>query len=314
MFLTSWNLARLAILPLACLILLLGQLTSLLGQSSSKSLSSDQQNGQQSSAEPIKVTLTIDMDDNKLAVLRQTGLLRVAIPAAYRGRVDAVRLKRPISFKSKDFRLENAVDKVNNTITVNVDSALLDQLDFQPIKAKVYYRGFSSVTVVYTKPKPGDPIGLTERENKPTLADSTRFFARVDDKRGVYGWMTGLAKIKLKSDFGEVFVDTTDIAGIKFNANGSGSVSIRLNSGTSISGYVDFDEIKMKCSWGTQTIALSELESVVADRKYQFAPDPYHPGRWSFKTDLVTPPEPGSNDTVPGFTTPIPVRSLPYNP
>ena len=262
------------------------------------------------------MTLTIDMDENKLAVLRQTGVLRIPIPPAYQGRVDAVRLKRQISFKSEDFELTNAVDKLNTTLTVNVGSTQLDQLDYQPIKAKVYYAGFSSVALVYTKPKAGDPVGLAERENKPTLADSTRFFARVDEQRGMHGWMTGLAKLKLKSDFGDVSIDSTDIAGIKFNANGSGSVAIRLNSGASVSGYVDFDEITMKCSWGTQKIALSELDSVVADRKYKFAPDPYHPGRWSFKTDLVTPPKPAvlDNATVPGFATPILPRSLPYNP
>ena len=260
------------------------------------------------------MTLTIDMDANKLAVLRQTGLLQVAIPPAYQGRVDAVRLKREVSFKSDDFRLTNVVDKLGNTITVSVDDALLDQLDFQPIKAKIYYSGFSSVALTYKKRKAGDPVGLAERENKPTLADSTRFFARVDDKRGLYGWMTGLAKLKLKSDFGEVTIDTTDIAGIKFNANGSGSVSVRLNSGASVSGYVDFDEITMKCSWGTQKLSLDELDSVVADRKYQFVPDPYHSGRWSFKSDIVVPPEPVFEETIPGVATPLPVRSLPYNP
>lgn len=262
------------------------------------------------------MTLTIDMDANKLAVLRRTGVLRVAIPAAFQGRVDAVRLKREVSFKSEDFELPNAVDKLGNTITVAVDNVLLDQLDFQPIKAKIYYSGFSSVAVTYTQRKAGDPDRLVERENKPTLADSTRFFARVDDRRGMYGWMTGLAKLKLKSEFGEVAIDSTDIAGIKFNANGSGSVAVRLNSGASVSGYVDFDEIRMKGSWGTQRISLSELDSVVTKRNYQFAPDPYHPGRWSFKTDLVKPPEPSVLDgtTVPGFVTPIPLRSLPYNP
>ena len=311
MFSTSLNLTRLAVLlPIACLATMLGQSTLLLGQSNSKSSSYEQPSNQvqPSQPKPTQMTLTIDMDANKLAVLRRTGMLRVAIPPAFQGRVDAVRLKRQVSFKSEDFDLNNAVDKLNNAITVDVDDALLDQLDFQPIKAKVYYSGFSSVALVYTKPKPGDPIGLAERENKPTLADSTRFFARVDDQRGLYGWMTGLAKIKLQSEFGDVTIDTTDITGIKFNANGSGSVSVRLNSGASVSGYVDFDEIKMKCSWGTQTIALSELRSVVADRKYKFAPDLYHPGRWSFETDLATPPEPTAlnGDTVPGFATPIP--------
>ena len=319
MFPSSSISTRLAIpLPLACLILLLGQTASLLGQSNSKRSpanppSSGQTTQPQSNPEPIKLTLTIEMDANKLAVLRRTGSLGVAIPPAVQGRVDAVRIKKAVSFVSEDFALTNAVDKMNNTITVAVDDALLDQLDFQPIKAKIYYSGFSSVTLAYTKRKPGDPARLAERENKPTLADSTRFFARVDEKRGLFGWMTGLAKVKLKSDFGDVSIDTTDIAGIKFNANGSGSVSIRLNSGASVSGYVDFDEIIMKCSWGTQKLSLDELDSVVADRKYEFVPDPYHPGRWSFKADVVAPPNPVLNETIPAFTTPIPTGSIPYN-
>ena len=329
MFLTSWNLTRLTVLlSFVCLTTLLGQSTSLLGQSNSKTSPRQRQpsqnrpiqsqpiQGQPSQTKPIQMTLTIDMDDNKVAVLQKTGMLQVAIPPAFQGRVDAVRLKRPVSLKSEDFQLNNAVDKLSNTVTVNIDDGLLDQLDFQPIKANVYYTGFSSVAVIFTKRKPGDPTRLAERENKPTIADSTRFFARVDDKRGVFGWMTGLAKLKLKSEFGDVLIDSTDIAGIKFNANESGGVAVRLNSGASVSGYVNFEEIRMKCSWGTQTLALKDLDSVVADRKYQFAADPYHPGRWSFKADLATPPEPAalSGDTIPGFATPIPVRSLPYNP
>ena len=309
MFSINWNLTLLAVLmPLVCL-------TSLLGQSGLTESSYDQpSNGQLSNLEPVKVTLTIDMDDNKLAVLRKTGLLRIAVPPAYQGKLDTVRLKREISFKSEDFELPNAVDKLASTLTVSLDEALLDQLDYQPIKANVYYAGFTSVSVIYTRPKAGDPLGLAERENKPTLDDSTRFFVRVDDKRGMYGFMTGLAKLKLDSDFGEVMIDTTEVAGIKFNAHGSGSVAVRLNSGASISGNVDFDEIIMKCSWGTQKISLDEIESIVANRKYQFVSDPYHSGRWIFKTDLVTPPEPVFNDMVPGIETPMPVRSLPYNP
>ena len=317
MFLTNWNLTRLTvILSIVCLTALLGQSSFLYGQSSSKNSSSNQaSNEQQSNPEPTKLTLTIDMDANKLAVLRQTGSLQVGIPQAYQGRVDAVRIKREVSFKSDDFALNNSVDKLGNTVTVSIDDVLLDQLDFQPIKAKIYYSGFSSVTLTYTKREAGDPVGLAERENKPTIADSTRVFARVDDKRGLYGWMTGLAKLKLNSEFGEVFIDSTDIAGIKFNANGSGGVAIRLHSGATISGYVDFDEITMKCSWGTQKLSLKELDSVVSDRSFQFASDPYHPGRWSFKTDLAKPPpQPVFDETVPGFVTPIRLRSLPYNP
>ena len=105
-------------------------LTTALGQSSSRIAPVTAQ------AQPNKteaVTLTIDMDDSKVASIRQTGYLQVAIPAAYRGRVDAVRLKRPVSFKTKAFQLDKAVDKLNDTVTVNINQALLDQLDYQPV-------------------------------------------------------------------------------------------------------------------------------------------------------------------------------------
>ncbi len=304
MIFRSWKISRLAVLmPLVFL-------TPTLGQSSSKIAPVTSQ------VQPNKteaVTLTIDMDDSKMASIRQTGYLQVAIPAAYRGRVDAVRLKRPVSFKTKAFQLDKAVDKLNDTVTVNINQALLDQLDYQPVLAKVYYSDFTNVLLIYQRRKPGDPVGLAERENKPTVNDSRRFYARVDAQRGLYGWMEGLAKIKLQSDFGEVVINSTDISGIKFNANNSGSVAIRLNSGESVSGYVNFDEIKMKCSWGRQKLSLAEIDSIVSDRNFRFAADPHHPGRWSFEQDIVTPP-PILNDSVPGFTTPIPLRSLPYNP
>ena len=300
----SWNISRLAVLmPFVFL-------TTTLGQSSSKIASVTPQ------SRPNKteaVTLTIDMDDNKMASIRQTGYLQVAIPAAYRGRVDAVRLKRPVSFKKEAFQLDKSVDKLNDTVTVSINQALLDQLDYQPVLAKIYYSDFANVLVIFNPRKPGDPVGLAERENKPTSNDSPRFYARVDDHRGLYGWMDGLAKIKLNSEFGEVVINSTDIAGMKFNANNSGSVAIRLNSGASVSGHVNFDEIKMKCSWGTQKLSLAEIDSIVLDRKFRFAADPHHPGRWSFEQDIVTLP-PTLNDSLPDLASPIPQRSLPYNP
>lgn len=304
MIFRGWIFSRLAVmLPLVFL-------TTTLGQSSSSGVPVA---SQFKSAKPQKMTLTVDMDDNKIASLREAGFLRVAIPAVFQGRVDAVRLKRAVSFKSEEYQLDKAVDKINDTVTVTFKQSLLDQLEYQPIIAKIYYSDFSSVLLVYQRRKPGDPVGLVERENKPTAADSKRFYARVDDKRGMYGWLSGLAKIKLKSEFGDVVLNSADIAGIKFNANKLGSVAIRLNSGASVSGYVNFDEIKMKCSWGTQKLSLNEIDSIVSDRNFRFAADPHHPGRWSFERDIVTPP-PTLNDSVPGFTTPVPVRSLPYNP
>ena len=304
MIFRSWYFSRLAVLlPLVVL-------ATALGQSSSKVAPV---RSQPQSNKPVMMTLTIDMDDRKMASIQETGYLRVAIPAAFRGRVDAVRLKRPVSFKTEQFQLDKAVDKLNDTVTVNINQALLEQLDYQPVVAKIYYSDFANVLLVYQRRRPGDPVGLAERENKATAVDSPRFYARVDDQRGMYGWMEGLANFKLNSDFGEVVINSTDIAGIKFNANNSGSVAIRLNSGATISGYVNFDEIIMKCSWGTQKLSLAEIDSIVSDRKFRFAADPHHPGRWSFEQDIVAPP-PNFNDSVPGFTTPIPLRSLPYNP
>ena len=304
MIFRCWHVTRLAVLlPLVFL-------TTTLGQSSSKTIPLTPQSRPN---ETEAVTLTIDMDDNKMASIRQTGYLQVAIPAAYRGRVDAVRLKRPVSFKKEAFQLDKSVDKLNDTVTVSINQALLDQLDYQPVLAKIYYSDFANVLVIFKPRKPGDPVGLAERENKPTANDSPRFYARVDDQRGLYGWMDGLAKIKLNSEFGEVVINSTDIAGMKFNANNLGSVAVRLNSGASVSGYVNFDEIKMKCSWGTQKLSLTEIDSIVLDRKFRFAADPHHPGRWSFEQDIVTPP-PILNDSVPSLTAPIPQRSLPYNP
>ena len=306
MFFRSWNFSRLAVLlPLVFL-------TVALGQSSSKNTPITAEPQLEKSA---TVTLTIDMDQSKLDSIRQTGFLQVAIPAAYRGKVDAVRLKRPVSFKTEEFQLEKAIDKINSNVTLTINQALLDQLDYQPVIAKIYYSDFSNLLLVYRQRKPGEQVGLAQRENKPTAADSPRFYARVDDKRGLYGWMDGLAKIKLNSDFGEVIINSTDITGIKFNANKSGSVAIRLNSGASVSGYVDFDEINMKCSWGTQKLSLAKIDSIVLDRNFRFAADPHHPGRWSFEHDIAAPPTTTIfNDSVQDFTMPILEEQLPYNP
>ena len=116
MIFRSWNFSRLAVLlPLVCL-------TSALGQSSSKIAPVT---SQRQLTKPATVTLTVDMDDIKMASIRQTGYLRLSIPAVYRGKVDAVRLKRPVSFKTKEYQLNQSVDKLNDTVTVTFNLSLI---------------------------------------------------------------------------------------------------------------------------------------------------------------------------------------------
>jgi hypothetical protein len=254
------------------------------------------------SQKPELVTMTIDMDDAKIASLLRNGVLRTTIPAKYRNRVDAVLLKRDFSFKTEAYELGDAVDKLNDSVTVKLGAAVLERLDFQPVKVKIYYSGFNSIVFVRDKLESKNPFGLAKRDTQPGPNDSQRMFARLDDKRGVFGWVEGLAKLKLTTEFGEVSIDMIKVAGIRFNTNSSGGVSVRLISGETLSGYPSFDEIQMKCAWGKQKILLSEIESITLNRQSRFTLDPYHNGRWRFEIDLTPGTLRGSSPSVKSTT------------
>jgi hypothetical protein len=234
--------------------------------------------------------MTIELDSAKINALRRTGLLKTIVPSAYRDRIDAIELKRSVSFKTEHYLLKDSVDKLDDTVTLTINDAIIDRLDYQPVKAKVYYSGNSTVALIFDRRKPKNPFGLPASETQPTADDSPRLFARLDNQRGISGWMTGLAKIQLKTSFGNLSIDSNKIAGIRFNTNSSGRVAVRLKSGDTLSGYPNFDSISMKCSWGKQKILLSELKSVTTNRRSRFAEDPFHKGRWRFESDFNNTP------------------------
>jgi hypothetical protein len=233
------------------------------------------------------VTMTIELGEMEIAALRKSGLLRTNVPANFQGRVDAIEVKRAVSFKVDHYLLTNAIDKVRDSLSFTISESDLDRLDYQPIKAKVYYEGFSDVVLALDrdrKVKTND----TQPETRPTKNDSPKFFVRIDNKRGFTGFVKDLAELKLKTDFGKLTVRAKEIAGIRFNVDSIGGVAVELKSGETFLGKPDFDSIAMKCSWGIEELGLSDIESVTVDRRVRFFKTALPQGEWRLGVNSAT--------------------------
>lgn len=247
--------------------------------------------GGRGQATPVKkqerLTMTVELDSKEIAALRVKGLLRTNVPAAYRNRLDAIEIKRSTSFKAEHFVLHDAVDKVQDSLTLTISEASLDRLEYQPIKAKIYYSQASSVVLVLDRQKGKRSGGVAEKLSRPTANDSPKLFVRIDDRRGLSGWMSGLAKIDMTAGFGSLSVNTNKIAGIRFNADAAGNAVVQLKSGQSLVGRPSFDSILMKCSWGIQKLAVSEIESVTVNREARFVKVTGSQGQWRFDSGAI---------------------------
>lgn len=226
-----------------------------------------------------RVTMTIELGELELAAFRRSGLLRTNVPANYQGQVDAIEVKRAVSFKVDHYLLNDAIDKINDSLSLKINESDIERLDYQPIKAKVYYDGFSTVVMALDRNSDA-AIDAAKTEVRPTKSDSPKFFVRIDDRRGFAGFIKDLAELELKTDFGKLNVEADKIAGVRFNVDSQGGVAVELKSGETFLGKPSFDSISMKCSWGIEELRLSDIESVTVDRRARFIKPSREQNQW----------------------------------
>lgn len=223
-------------------------------------------NGQQTpmpSTEKVttRFRMKLRMDDQKIAMLKASGSLRTTVPKAFRNTIDGIKMHRDFSFITDEFVADDHVEKRGTTLLVKLTDEMLDRLDYQPLLNKVYFSNFSDVLLVYVKPKnsPTEQAGSA----KQTGEDSPKFFAKIDEFRGIYGSIDR-DFIKMKTSFGSVDIDVAKIEGIRFHDGNS--ISVWLSRQDRISGTIDFDELTMQCSWGEQKLKVDDLETLTLKR------------------------------------------------
>ena len=114
-------------------------------------------------ADDDRVSAVIVLQDADVASLKQTGYMKMAIPEHLVNRVDSVTLKRPVRFKDEAAVLYNDVDRRSGLVSVRVDDATMEQIDYQPVELRIFESGFSSIVVQY---RPGNSTPAKKASKK----------------------------------------------------------------------------------------------------------------------------------------------------
>lgn len=214
------------------------------------------------------VVLTIG--EQEAASLRRDGYLRATLPEKFRNRVDSVLLKHPTTFLSKKLLVRDDTDKRGRSLLVNVNEAIVDRLEYQPVQIKVYQSGFDSITLRYRRPTNQNQRSALRRGTKPKPNDSPQVFVRLSPQNGTTGWIRNMQTLKIETQFGPTKIPFNRIAGIRFRANEDNQVVVISVTGDYLTGTIDFDDIVLATRWGDERIPISKLESVTYHRDSRF--------------------------------------------
>lgn len=245
------------------------------------------------------------LDDEQVKQLVATGRLETEVPRAYLGDIAAIKIQRSTSFLSDAIEVETYVDKINRRVSVVVDRAMLERLDYQPLIVPIFESNFNQVGLVFREESKSRLWGREESvapEQRNEEAQGPEFFVRIDEQRALLGRLKQAA-FEIETDFGPVNISTTQIAGIRFNADSLSSdgktkhnVFVKLQSGDSFSGVLALQTLRVASKWGEQPIKTSELESLTIDQMARFVKSESGRSRWRFEQN-----QPARNSARPNL-------------
>jgi hypothetical protein len=209
--------------------------------------------GANAAAEEDRVSAVIVLQDADVASLKQTGYLKMAIPPALINRVDSVTLKRPVRFKDEAAILFNDVDRRSGMVSVRVDDATMEQIDYQPVELKIYESGFSSIVVEYLP-------GNSTPPKKASKDDSAVFVTNLANSKSLTGRLADMKEFMIKSELGEIDVVLDEVSQIKFEEDER--ATIQMENGDKVSGKIDFRNITINSRWGLEDLKVSDIVSI----------------------------------------------------
>ena len=204
-------------------------------------------------ADEERVSAVIMMQDADVASLKQSGYIKMAIPQQLVDRVDSVTLKRPVRFKDEAAVLYNDVDRRSGMVSVRVDDATIEQMDYQPVELKIFESGFSSIVVHY---RPGNSTPA----KKASKDDSAVFVTNLSNSKSLTGRLADMKGFTIESDLGEIDVVLDEVSQITFEADDRATV--QMENGDQVSGEIDFRNITVKSRWGLEDLKVSDIVSI----------------------------------------------------
>lgn len=242
-------------------------------------------NAQDVEPEKFDVVLTLDVEEKQR--LRKSGYLKASLPRQYLNRVDSVVLKSANSFHDEPLKLPGDVDRRDKSLMVKVDDSVLEHLEWQPVKMKVYESNFSSVLLEYQSKS-------TMIEHRPSTIDKDRdsplIYLRINSGKTLSGYVQNRDSLKLATEFGEIDFPFQSFVGVRFNVTNDDQevrAVILFENGDVVSGKIDVDAIVLKTIWGDKAFQIHELNSITKTRSVELInPFPSEPNRWITRAEF----------------------------
>jgi hypothetical protein len=197
------------------------------------------------------------LNDQNLETLLTNGNVEVHIPPQLRNSVESLVIKRPLFFKDQTAAQFADAELVGRRLVVNVDDSVIERIDYQPVKLKLYESGYSSLIVRY--------VGALPWRNAPDVGDpetdSPFLTVKLKSEKGIRGRIRGVQSLQLDSTLGKIKVNLSKSQ--KIRVRGDGGLVVEMANGDRVSGTIDFLEIELINRWGDETIAVSDIDELI---------------------------------------------------
>ena len=119
---------------------------------------------------------------------------------------------------------------------------------------------------------------------KEATQQSKNVIVNISKGRQIEGELAGLDQIAVKTSFGDAKFTTSEIEGIKLNANEDGACIFAFKNGDLVTGKITLENLKIKTDWGEANIRIDSIEMIRINPNGEFYEDTTVEGkqRWRF--------------------------------
>lgn len=242
------------------------------------------------------------LNDSHVAKLQGGQSLDSTIPEADRGDVTAILLAMADN-QDKDFAIvENQVEIVGDTASINMSNSLIRQLKAQPLRmlvdkvnfAKVVMNSDSDVSIQAPTEAASDQAPAVE----PQVAGAAvkMFYMNLRNGNTMTGEIDGFDDFTIQTGFGEVTIPLEQIAGIRFHTDSKDSAVVILKNGDALTGMPKVNGVKIKTEWGHADVAPEHMNSITTSSNSTFSQGQTDFGtRWQLRTSIPLNTNPRAN-------------------
>lgn len=202
----------------------------------------------------------VTLDDESLDKLVGDGRIEVPVPPQLANSLNSVIIKRPLHFKDEKAYGFADAQLTAKRLFINVDDAILERIDYQPVELRTYEAGVSSIVLNFVGLLPDH--GADDSGDAET--DSPMLTVKLKSGKGLTGRIRGMKTLMLNSVFGEISIDYAKTRSII--TNDAGGLKVEMLNGDLVTGKISVDQIEVVNRWGLETIPISDVDSLAIKR------------------------------------------------